>query len=517
MTKRLVLAALTAACLSTAAPAAHAATAVDSSQIRAAVTPEGAMEHLQNLQNIATANPTDGAATRAAGTIGHELSVQYIENDVLGAFASYFNVYRDEFTFDDFRVLEDATLSRVSPTPATYVSGTDFLVMDYSGSGSLTGATVVPVGPFVLPPVGGSESGCDLADFPAPPDANSVALIQRGFCDFGQKAVNAATAGYEGVIIFNEGNEVPDDDRVGLLFGTLGDFRPGIPVFGTTHALGVELMQAGTTVSLSTLNQITEDLETYNLVAETRTGRTDRTVVAGAHLDSVHEGPGINDNGSGSAALMEVAQEMAENNLKPRNRVRFIWFSAEEAGLIGSQAYVDELPARELKNIAVMLNFDMIASPNYGRFIYDGDASDTDSTGSAGSGVVESVFTRYFAALGLGTAPTAFDGRSDYDGFVAAGIPAGGLFTGAEDPMTDALADVFQIDDAVVGEAFDACYHQACDDISNLDANALAEMIDAVAHGIWTFAQTTSAPEGTDKGKTGGKYDPDHKGSSLRK
>jgi Zn-dependent M28 family amino/carboxypeptidase len=514
-----VRAAFAAACLGLLAltPVAPAATAVDSTQIRALVTPEGAMTHLHNLQNLATANPTDGVPTRAAGTIGYEKSLQYVES-VLAPYGGYFNVYRDEFEFDDFTQTGTATLSRVTPEPATaYTLGTDFEVMDYSGSGSLTNATVVPVGPFVLPPTGGSASGCALGDFPVPPNTNSVALIQRGTCDFGQKAVNAATAGYKAAIIFNEGNEVPDDDRVGLLFGTLGDYRPDIPTLGTTHALGIELMTAGATVNLSTATEITENVQSYNLVADTLGGRTDRTVVAGGHLDSVHEGPGIQDNGSGSAANLETALQMAKNNLKPRNRVRFMWFGAEEAGLIGSQAYVDGLSARELKSIAVMLNFDMIASPNYGRFIYDGDASDTDSTASAGSGVVESVFTRYFAGLGLGTAPTAFDGRSDYDAFAAAGVPAGGLFTGAEDPMTDALAAIFQIDDAVVGQAFDPCYHAACDDISNIDVDALAEMVDAVAHGVWTFAQTTSAPEGTDKGKTGGKYSPDHKGEHLRK
>ena len=155
-----------------------------------------------------------------------------------------------------------------------------------------------------------------------------------------------------------------------------------------------------------------------------------RVVVSGAHLDSVLEGPGINDNGSGSAAQLEVALQMAELGIEPVNQVRFIWFGAEEAGLVGSQYYVDQLTKRELKDIAVMLNFDMIGSPNAGWFVYDGDASDTPSTGSTGSGVVEDVFVDFFASIGRETEPTAFDGRSDYDAFVAVGIPAGGCSPG---------------------------------------------------------------------------------------
>src|SRR4029453_1983726 len=172
------------------------------------------------------------------------------------------------------------------------------------------------------------------------------------------------------------------------------------------------------------------------VIAQPTTGRTDRVVVSGAHLDSVLEGPGINDNGSGSAAQLEIALQMAALGVKPVNQVRFIWFGADEAGLVGSAFYVSQLTKRQTKDIAVMLNFDMIGSPNAGWFVYDGDASDTASTGSTGSGVVEDVFVDYFTSIGRATEPTAFDGRSDYDAFVAAGIPAGGLFTGAEDIET---------------------------------------------------------------------------------
>jgi Zn-dependent M28 family amino/carboxypeptidase len=161
----------------------------------------------------------------------------------------------------------------------------------------------------------------------------------------------------------------------------------------------------------------------------------------------------------------------------------------------------------------VMLNFDMVGSPNPGWFVYDGDASDTASTGSTGSGVVEDVFVDFFDSIGRYTEPTAFDGRSDYDAFVAAGIPAGGLFTGAEDEKTAAQALQWG---GTVGDWFDPCYHQACDTYANNSDVALDEMSDAVAHGVLTFAQTTSAVEGTDKGSDSStKYDPQYRGSKA--
>ena len=226
------------------------------------------------------------------------------------------------------------------------------------------------------------------------------------------------------------------------------------------------------------------------------------------------EGPGINDNGSGSAAQLEVALQMAELGIEPVNQVRFIWFGAEEAGLVGSAYYVSQLTRRQIKDIAVMLNFDMVGSPHPGWFVYDGDASDTPSTGSTGSGVVEDVFVDFFESTGRETEPTAFDGRSDYDAFVAAGIPAGGLFTGAEDIMTPEQAAKW---DGIAGVAFDPCYHAACDTYNNVDLEALDEMTDAMAHAILTFAMSSSAVQGTAKGNANGHYSPTFHGAHAVK
>jgi Zn-dependent M28 family amino/carboxypeptidase len=381
------------------------------------------------------------------------------------------------------------------------------------------------VGGIIILSPGGSASGCTAADFAGFTDGN-IALIQRGTCTFREKVENAQTAGAAGVVIFNEGNVVPDDDRVGNLFGTLDPPQVDIPVVGTSYEVGThlyELLQQGSVTLRLSVDATVEATTTENVIADTPTGRADRTVVVGAHLDSVPEGPGINDNGSGSATDLEVALQMAELEIQPRNRVRFAFWGAEESGLFGSQHYVDSLTKKEIQDIAVNLNFDMVGSPNYVRFVYDGDASDTDtdSPTSTGSGVVEDVFTDYFDSQNLATEPTAFDGRSDYDAFINVGIPAGGLFTGAEEIKTAEEAATYG---GVAGVAYDPCYHQACDSLNpvkdgadadlyaaldtayggdlagNLNTRALNEMSDATADGTLSFAQTTSAVTGTGKG-----------------
>jgi Zn-dependent M28 family amino/carboxypeptidase len=279
------------------------------------------------------------------------------------------------------------------------------------------------------------------------------------------KAANAEAAGASAVIIFNQGNVNPDDDRFGVVFGTLGAPGIDIPVVGTSFAIGEALV--GTADLEMRVALVTHDelIETFNVLADT-SGRADRTVLVGAHLDSVREGPGINDNGSGSAAILETALQIAELGIQPTNRIRFAWWSGEEDGLIGSAYYVSQLSKKDILKHSLNLNFDMVASPNPVRFVYDGDGNAFGTDGPNGSGVVEKVFLDYFASQGLATEPTAFDGRSDYFDFIENGIPAGGLFTGAEGIKSAAEALTYG---GTAGEAYDPCYHAACDDIDNID------------------------------------------------
>jgi Zn-dependent M28 family amino/carboxypeptidase len=376
--------------------------------------------------------------------------------------------------------------------------------MEFSGSGSVTDAPTAVID-FTEPTTQASASsaGCEESDFPAGANslAGRVAVIQRGTCDFGVKAANAQNHGAAAVLIFNEGT-VGDPDRNGPINGTLGATTTfTIPVLEGTYAVGRYLVDhPSATVSLTATNR-TDRLPTRNVIAETKTGRTDRAVVVGAHLDSVPEGPGINDDGSGTATDLEVALQMAKLGVKPTNQVRFIWFAGEEQGLLGSDYYVSQLSKRQASNISVMLDFDMLASPNYAELIYDGDGSEFGFAGPNGSGTIEDVFQAFFDQRGEYTERIPFDGRSDYDPFTTAGIPAGGIFTGAEDHKTPFQQTQWggTVAPGLAGQ-FDPCYHIACDTYEGLNTEALAIMSDAVAHATLTFAQTTASANGTDNG-----------------
>ncbi|MFP1627406.1 M28 family metallopeptidase [Streptomyces sp. 5K101] len=220
----------------------------------------------------------------------------------------------------------------------------------------------------------------------------------------------------------------------------------------------------------------------YNLIADWPGGDVNQTVMAGAHLDSVSSGAGINDNGSGSAAVLETALAVSRAQLKPAKHLRFGWWGAEELGLVGSRHYVNNLPTTERSKISGYLNFDMIGSPNPGYFVYDDDPA------------IEQTFKDYFAALGVPTEiETEGDGRSDHASFKNVGIPVGGLFTGASRTKTSAQAQKWG---GTAGQAFDRCYHSSCDTTSNINDTALDRNSDAVAHAIWALSAGTTVPPG---------------------
>ncbi|MER7542708.1 M20/M25/M40 family metallo-hydrolase [Spirillospora sp. NPDC127506] len=221
----------------------------------------------------------------------------------------------------------------------------------------------------------------------------------------------------------------------------------------------------------------------YNLIADWPGGDSNDVLMTGAHLDSVTAGPGVNDNGSGTAAVLETALAVAREGHRPDRHLRFAWWGAEELGLVGSTYYVDNLPPSERSKITGYLNFDMVGSPNAGYFAYDGDGS-SGSGGPAGSAEIERVLRSYFSSIGVPVQDTAFDGRSDYRPFIRAGIPAGGLFTGAEGRKTSQQAQLWG---GQAGVAFDRCYHSSCDTTSNIDDTALDRNADAIAHAVWTL------------------------------
>ncbi|WP_431684047.1 M28 family metallopeptidase [Kitasatospora sp. KL5] len=242
-----------------------------------------------------------------------------------------------------------------------------------------------------------------------------------------------------------------------------------------------KLDAAGYTTSLKTFSY--NGATGYNLIADWPGGDTSHTVMAGSHLDSVTGGPGINDNGSGSAGILEVALAVSRAGLQPTKHLRFGWWGAEEYGMIGSKNYVNSLSSADRSSIEAYLNFDMIGSPNPGYFVYDDDTK------------LDNLFKTYFSGLGVATEPeTEGDGRSDHAPFKNAGIPVGGLFSGADYTKTSAQASKWG---GTAGQAFDRCYHSSCDTAANINDTALDRMSDAIAHAIWTLGTETAPPPGT--------------------
>ena len=498
------------------ASVASAATPTDTSRLRNAVTVAGIEQHQAVLEQIANSNIFEGVPTRATGTPGHERSADYVVEKMK---AAGFNVSLDRFDADIFFEQAPAAFEQKSPNQIAYqrYDGQDgvWYTADFSGDGDATaGAVAVDFAePNTTP--SNSSSGCEPEDFVQDPVAGKVALLQRGSCDFGVKVENAQDAGAVAAVIFNEGT-IGAADRNNVIIPTLAGYDAHIPVVGTDYATGRSLVDlangAGVTLRVKVDGFVNQGVHTYNVIAESPGGRSDRTVVVGAHLDSVYEGPGINDDGSGTATLLETAEQMHELGINPRNKVRFMFFAGEEQGLLGSTHYASSLTKQQVQNISVMLDYDMLASGNYGRFIYDGNGDEQGFAGPKGSGIVEQVFKDFWDSQGLAYETIPFDGRSDYVGFTDRGIPAGGIFAGAEVPKTAAQVALYG---GTAGVPFDPCYHQLCDTLANQNEQGLQEHKDAAVHAIATFAQTTSAIQGTDKGSTTAAKSFDWRGGKL--
>ncbi|KQV24019.1 MULTISPECIES: M28 family metallopeptidase [unclassified Kitasatospora] len=447
---------------------------------------------LERLQSIADRN----GGTRVAGSAGHAESADYV---AAKAREAGLKVSRQEFDYVFNETLAER-LAVVSPQAEQLA----VLAMTYSASGPDGGL----VAPLAVVPVD-ATSGCEPTDYQAGAVTGRIALIQRGGCSFGVKQTVAAAAGAAGVLIYNNVD--------GPLAGTLGDPAVAkVPTGGLSRADG-EALAAKAAAGPVTLNldirTFVETRKTWNVLAETQGGDENNTVMVGAHLDSVLAGPGINDNGSGSAGILEVARSLADRQVK--NKVRFAWWSAEEFGLVGSKAYVAALPAAEQQKIKLYLNFDMIASPNSVQFVYDGDNSDQVGSGPGpeGSAQIERLLNGYLDGNRKPHEGADFTGRSDYGPFIAAGIPAGGTATGAEGIKSEAQAAKYG---GTAGVAFDKCYHQACDTLANFDHRAFDLNIDVIANAVGTYAWDLSslavpvAPEQTTGGSADGGLHEDH-------
>jgi Zn-dependent M28 family amino/carboxypeptidase len=457
------------------------ALAVDPADLQSRVTVAGVRAHLEALQAISDAN----GGNRAAGTPGYENSGQYIESVLT---AAGYDTERQVFeattqTIDAFALAVDG-ITFTDDEDADGEPDPLGVPMEFTPSTPAAGLADLPL---VAPAV---ATGCTAAEWTGVDATGGIALVSRGGCPFADKSAAARAAGAVAALVYN--------NEPAPLQGTLGEQTPDlVPTVGILQSQGQTLLTAlesGPVTADLQLQQTITTIETFNIIADTPTGDRANTVMLGAHLDSVPEGPGINDNGSGSAAILEIAVQLAASG-DLNNRVRFAWWGAEEIGLVGSQHYVDSLDDQAKDEIATYLNFDMVASPNYVISVYDADQSSYEAPVEVPEGSVqtEDAFTSYFDEIGQPWVDTAFDGRSDYDAFIAADIAASGLFTGADDVKT---ADEVALFGGTEGIAHDPNYHSAGDDLSNIDDTALGIMIGAMAHVTAELANDVSAIRG---------------------
>eukprot|EP00457_Paulinella_chromatophora_P003037 gb/GEZN01003042.1/.p1 GENE.gb/GEZN01003042.1/~~gb/GEZN01003042.1/.p1 ORF type:complete len:714 (+),score=167.76 gb/GEZN01003042.1/:291-2144(+) len=436
------------------------------------------MTFLQDLEIIGLEQNNDALtdhAYRSVGTHGFAASVAYIRKQLEGA---GYAVTQQDFSIKTWTLVGDPLLfgnfaEDGNETNATqYMEGSDFTVLSYGGSTPTDGL----MGPVLIPSA--DQQGCseeDYSGWAGEEIANKIALISRGNCTFYNKARLAQDAGAAAILIYN--------NAPGLFYGTASPEHDDqayitIPILGLSQALGLlflnALEQGGLQIQMDVVTQTHTEL-TQNILVDTKTGDPDQVIVLGSHLDSVPQGPGINDNGSGSALTLHLALLFAKLNILPKNKVRFAWWGAEEIGLRGSNYYVDHLDPVELEKIAANINIDMLASPNYQLGVYNGSSDET-----LGSGHIQMLYHEYLKSRGVyGYTDVPFDGRSDYAGFQEQGIAAGGVFSGAE-----GLKTVQEAQDVggTAGEPYDACYHQACDDVTNINQEGYLLLSQATAY-----------------------------------
>ena len=432
-------------------------------QLLECMTPVGVRAHLQQLMAIAQANK----GTRMAGTAGYDASIAYARKVLSEA---GYRVTVQPFEFPVSRI-HRSSLREPGQLAADAIP---HQVAHYSGSADITAPVSRP----------GAEQGCSAEDFAGFPRGN-IALLRRSGCGMTAKVTAALQAGAAGVVI-----QSLDE---GELTGSVPISTPlDLPVVLVTHSVGEQLVQrALTSLPLHLQTETSRSRATaYNLLAESIGGDPNHVTMVGAHLDSVRAGAGINDNGSGVAAILETARQMAR--VQPMNRLRFALWGAEEQGLLGSTYYVRKLDAGQRAKIDLYLNFDMIGSPNHVFEVYGGDGSagkEAISSPQQSAQIVQ-FLESFYAQRKLPSKRVNSGGRSDHKPFADAGIPFGGLFTGAEEIKSQQEAAT---SGGTAGKAFDPCYHRACDNLDNFNAAALDVNADAVANSVLFFAMNRLA------------------------
>jgi hypothetical protein len=456
--------------------------------------------HMVKFQQIADANPgADGHPSRNSGEPGYKASADYVAEVMR---AAGYDVTLQEYKFHYFSFVGDPVFREESPTPHSFVLGTDF------NPGQVVGTTtskLQPAGGIVVPatPAPSSASGCAASDF-AGFGAGNIALIQRGTCTFAQKVANAEAAGASAVVIFNEGNP----GRTGLFNGSLsGDEH--IPVVFTSYAVGTQLLGqyvpgSGPVLTIDVKAIDDPNRSDWNVIADSKGGDPNNILVIDAHLDAIY-GAGMLDNASGSATILDIAQQLKNTNTP--NKLRFIWFGGEELGLLGSDYYVNTLPANELAKIKFDLDADVTATPNYVAGVLDPKDGVTLFGRDPGTPMPPSIWAPsaigrdfgidYLNSIGKNHILFSADGTDAFM-FQQAGIPASGVLTGQDCCKLASDVDLFggfegNFEGTVPGDD-GGCVDNPfrwCDNLSNNDPEVLTWMSKTFANMVGHMAYDT--------------------------
>ncbi|WP_166658758.1 M28 family peptidase [Kribbella sp. VKM Ac-2571] len=465
--------------------------------------------HMVKFQQIADANPgADGHPSRNSGEPGYKASADYVAGVMR---AAGYNVTLQEYKFHYFSFVGTPVMREDSPTLQSFGLGTEFNPGPVVGS---TTAKVQPVAGIVVPatPTPSSASGCATVDFAGFVPGN-IALIQRGTCTFAQKVANAEAAGASAAVIFNEGNP----GRTGLFTGGLsGDEH--IPVLFTTYAVGTQLLTQyvpGSGPVLTVDVQAIDDpnRSDWNVIADSRGGDPNNILVIDAHLDAIY-GAGMLDNASGSATILDIAQQLKSTTT--RNKLRFIWFGGEEVGLLGSEYYVSTLPADQLAKIKFDLDADVTATPNYVAGVLDPKDGVTLFGRDPGTPMPSSIWApsaigrdygiQYLNSIGQNHILFSSDGTDAFM-FQQAGIPASGVLTGQDCCKLASDVALFggyegnfegnipSTDGGCVDNPF-----RWCDNLSNNDPEVLTWMSKTFANMVGHMAYDTQVFDSTKPG-----------------
>ncbi|CAL9731721.1 hypothetical protein MOUN0_M03906 [Monosporozyma unispora] len=438
---------------------------IDSEKIQDSIKIEDLNATVYDLYGIAEKSEKKyGHPTRVIGSKGHWKTIKYIL-DQFSEMKDYYDVSLQTF---------DALSGKIN----------SFNLTDSKTNEPIANATAFSLSPPVKPFIGKlieiPNLGCSDADYDAVKSfepfasyhGDKIALIERGVCPFGTKSELAGKHGFKAVVVYDNEPDNPDG-----LHGTLGEpTKHTVSTIGVPYDVGQELIDniiLDKEYSLFfAMDSFVKKIKTKNIIADTKHGDPENIVALGAHSDSVEEGPGINDDGSGTISLLHVAKQLTHYKIK--NKVRFAWWAAEEEGLLGSNFYAYNLTQEDNANIRVFMDYDMMASPNYEYEIYDANNVDNPK----GSEELKNLYINYYKSKGLNYTLVPFDGRSDYVGFIENGIPAGGIAAGAE------KKNVFN------GGVLDVCYHLLCDDVHNLSWEAFMVNTKLIAHSVATYAKS---------------------------